>query len=300
MQMTVRPILAAALCLGLSSPLPAAAGEVLDRIIERGTIKVGLRTDTPPFAFIEDGEPRGFTAELCGMMAGAVLLTSDLEALDAEVSKVTAENRFEKLTNGEIDVLCGATTVTLSRRETMSFTLPIFSTGVGAMLSADAPALMKEVLIDGGPASRSANAIREVLKDQRLGVRAGTTAEDWMKAEIIPNVEGVTMVAVDDHEEGIGGVGDGTLDVYFADKAILTGILQSAPDGERFLVSRATYTFEPYALAIPRGDEDLRLVLDRALSHLYRTGAIFKIYERHFGKPRAAELIFYGANALPE
>lgn len=298
--MTLRLLPIASLTIGLFAATPAVGGEVLDRILEREAINIGIRTDTPPFAYLEDDVPRGFTAELCGMMVGAILLTSDLEALDAVVMPVTAENRFDKLAEGEIDVLCGATTVTLSRRETMSFTVPTFSTGVGAMVSSDAPDLLKEVLITGGPASLSANAIREALQGKRLGVRAGTTAEDWLTTEIMPKVEGVTLVPLDDHEEGIAGVGEGNLDVYFADKAILKGMVREATDGDRYEVSRATYTFEPYALAIPRGDEELRLVLDRALSHLYRTGAIFQIYERHFGKPRAAELIFYGANALPE
>ncbi|MDT8345368.1 MAG: transporter substrate-binding domain-containing protein, partial [Thermohalobaculum sp.] len=193
-----------------------------------------------------------------------------------------------------------ATTATLTRRETMSFTIPIFSTGVGALVSTDAPELLREVLITGGPAALSGAAVREALGGKRLGVRVSTTAESWLREGPIGKIDGVEIVPIDDHAKGIAGVADGSLDAYFADKAILAGVLATAENRGKLAVSRNTFTFEPYALAIPRGDEDLRLVLDRALSHIYRSGAIFDIFERHFGKPGATEVLFYGLAALPK
>ncbi|MEO1775420.1 MAG: amino acid ABC transporter substrate-binding protein [Pseudomonadota bacterium] len=288
----------AALALG-GMTAPAAAGPVYDRVVERGVLNIGIRTDTPPFAYVQDGAPRGFTAELCGMMAGAILATSDLEVLDAKVIPVTAENRFDALKSGEIDLLCGATTANLTRRETMSFTIPTFSTGIGALVAADAPALLLE-LINGGPAALSANATREGLKGKTLGFQTGTTAETWVAEKVMPQLEGAVLMPVDNHVKGIESVADGTIDLYFADKAILSGLLRGLDNAEGFAVSRATFTSEPYALAIPRGDEDLRLVMDRALSHIYRSGAIYRLYERYFGKPGTIERVFYSAVALPE
>ncbi|MEL6264624.1 MAG: amino acid ABC transporter substrate-binding protein [Pseudomonadota bacterium] len=291
-------LLAAAAAVGLA--MPADAGPHLDRITAEGRINIGVRIDTPPFAYVEDGQPRGFVTELCGMMAGAILTTSTLEGLNAHVVTVSAEDRFDRLISGEIDLLCGATTVTLSRREQMSFTLPIFATGIGGLVSADASPLLREVLITGGPAAFSANAIREALAGKKLGVRAGTTAEDWLVRDVMRQAEDAEIVRLDDHHEGVDRVAEGAVDVYFADRAILAGILTDDPELERFELSEGTYTYEPYALAIPRGDEELRLVMDRALSHLYRSGAIFEVYERHFGPPGPDEQIFYGLNALPE
>lgn len=285
----------------LSAPIvPAQAGAVLDRIVERKTIRFGYRTDAPPFSFTADGRPQGFTTELCGVMAGAVMATSDLREITGTFKAVDTATRFDALTSGQIDVLCGATTATLKRREAMSFTIPIFATGVGAVVSSDAPELMQEVLIDGGPAALSGAAIREALGGKRLGVRASTTAEEWLRQSAIAKIEGVEIVPIGDHAEGLAGVAEGNLEAYFADRAILAGVLARAADADRFALSRNTFTFEPYALAIPRGDEDLRLVLDRALSHVYRSGAIFQIFERHFGKPGANEVLFYGITALPE
>jgi hypothetical protein len=40
---------------------------------------------------------------------------------------------------------------------------------------------------------------------------------------------------------------------------------------------------EPYELALPRGDENFRLVVDRVLSHIYPSGEIGPVVERTFG-----------------
>ncbi|MEM9781661.1 MAG: amino acid ABC transporter substrate-binding protein [Pseudomonadota bacterium] len=293
-----RAVLAA---LGLSLlAAPSLAGARFERIVEEGVLTLGLRTDVPPFAYLRDGKPSGFTAELCARMANAILETSGLEALTARLVSVTAEDRFQRLGDGEFDVLCGATTITLERRETMSFTLPIFATGVGSVVAAEAPEALRGPLIDQGGSGASAGGIARALDGRRLGALAGTTAETWLAEDVMPATEGAEIVAFDDHRAGLSAVAAGEIDAYFADRAILGGVLAGLGERERLVASRMSYTFEPYGLALPRGEEDLRLVLDRALAHLYRTGEILQIYERHFGPPGPNERIFYSVNALPE
>ena len=62
-------------------------------------------------------------------------------------------------------------------------------------------------------------------------------------------------------------------------------------------------TVEPYALALPRGDEDFRLAVDRALSHIYRDGEIVTIFAETFGgkaKPSGILETLYLIAALPD
>jgi ABC-type amino acid transport substrate-binding protein len=94
--------------------------------------------------------------------------------------------------------------------------------------------------------------------------------------------------------------GGGEIDVYFADQAILSGQVRSSGSAAGLAISQGIFTHEPYALALPRGDEDFRLIVDRALSHLYRTGAILNLFERHFGRPGPSVKLFYRMSALPE
>lgn len=278
----------------------ASAGEALDRIMSEKLIRLGVRTDAPPFASVTDARPTGFSVELCGLIAGAILTTSKIDNLDGKFIPVETDTRFEALQKGEIDVLCGATTATLERRESVSFSIPIFSTGIGAVVSRDAPELLKEVFVSGGPAALSAAAVSEALRGKTVGVRADTTASEWLSDGPLAKIDGLEVRPVDDHAQGIAAVADGSLAAYFADQAILIGVLRDSDRRDSLDVSRVTFTHEPYALAIPRGDEDLRLTIDRALSQLYRTGAIFRIYEKYFGRPTAEAALFYNVTALPE
>lgn len=293
-------LVAGVLLVASSMPGAALAGSVLDRIVADKTLRLGVRTDAPPFSSISDGVVSGFSVDLCRMMAGAITSTSGLSELTFFFVEVSAEDRFDKLASGEIDVLCGATTASLKRRETMSFSIPIFSTGVGAVVNAGAPDLLKEVLVSGDPRALTGDKVAEAFKGRAVGVRAGTTAETWLKASPLAKIEGLTIATAKDHRAGVGAVAHGTLDAYFADQAILIGQRAEAETPEKVLLSRLTFTNEPYALAMPRDDEDLRLIIDRALSYLYRTGNIYKVFEKHFGKPSPEVVLFYSAVTLPE
>lgn len=292
------PALSAAILIGAAGP--AGAGATLDRIVSEKTIRLGVRTDAPPFSSLVDGRPAGFSVDLCGLMAGAIMATSNLTDMTGTFIEVNSVDRFTKLEAGEIDVLCGATTATLTRRETMSFSIPIFSTGVGAMVSSTAPDLLKEVVVTGGPAALSNAAVTEAFKGRTLGVLAGTTAENWLKASPLAKIDGLTIVTSADHTAGVASVAEGTVDVYFADLAILVGLRAQSDNAESLVISKYTFTNEPYALALLRDDEDLRLTIDRALSHIYRTGAIYQIFSRHFGKPGPEVVLFYSVVSLPE
>jgi hypothetical protein len=48
---------------------------------------------------------------------------------------------------------------------------------------------------------------------------------------------------------------------------------------------------EAGALAMPRGDEEFRLGIDRALSHIYRSGEISTTFNRTFGDAKPGQVL---------
>ena len=74
--------------------------------------------------------------------------------------------------------------------------------------------------------------------------------------------------------------------------------------GAAFIRNADDYlSVEPYALALLRGDNDYRLAVDRALSHIYRSGEIGPIFERTFGgkaKPTQILQTLYLISGLPD
>jgi putrescine:ornithine antiporter len=57
---------------------------------------------------------------------------------------------------------------------------------------------------------------------------------------------------------------------------------------------------KPIAVGIRRGDDDLRILVDRTLSQLYRSPEITKLYATWFGTPGLATDIFYQLSGLPD
>jgi len=70
-----------------------------------------------------------------------------------------------------------------------------------------------------------------------------------------------------------------------------------------YSLSSDLFSFEPFALALARGDADFQLVADRVLSQLNRSGGIVRIYGKWFGsfgkKPPAMLNALYQLNATP-
>ena len=97
---------------------PLSAQELtgtLQQIKKSGIIKIGYRESLPPMSFVEKDRPVGYSIDLCDQIANEVesVIGSDVTT---KYVPVTAEERFAALSDNRIDILCGATTKTISRR----------------------------------------------------------------------------------------------------------------------------------------------------------------------------------------
>src|SRR5215468_10422007 len=257
----------------------------LERVREAGVFKIGYRTDAPPFSYRSTiGEPAGYIVDLCREVAGSVKQELGLKDLKVEYVTVTADDRFDAVKSGRIDLLCEATTVTLARRKLVDFSLMTFVDGASVMVRSDGPQSFR------------------AMAGHKIGVHAGTTTEDELRRTLAKLKVDAQMVSVADHAEGVKRLESGELAAYFADRAILTYLLLDEGAPKTLRISKEYFTREPYALAFARGDNDFRLLVDQTLARLYRSGAIEAIFERNFGKAKASELLeaLYEINSLPE
>ena len=112
-------IAGAVAALALALPLIAAApgsAATLDKIKEASTINLGYRADARPFSFRDDaGAAAGYSVDLCQKIADQVKAELKLEKLTINWVPVTAEDRFNAVQQGKVDLLCGADSTTLPR-----------------------------------------------------------------------------------------------------------------------------------------------------------------------------------------
>jgi len=241
----------------------------MDRIAETGEFRIGFVPDAPPMSFLDaDSQPIGYSIELCRHIASAIRDELGLEQIDISFTPlVSMEDRLSAVQDGLVDVECGATTVTLSRRERVDFTLMTFITG-GAVVSRRARPIYSMDDLDGNT----------------IAVISGTTTEDALRAFIDLNEMDITLRIIRTHDEGMELLNEREVDGYASDRAMLIGQVFRSADANNFVLTQSVFSFEPYSIMVRRGDTQFRLAADRALASLYRTARIRRLYQNWFGR----------------
>ena len=280
--------------------VPASAA-TLDRIRETGSVKFGYLADARPFSYRNDaGSPDGYSIALCNGIAEQVKSQLGLSQLAVEWVPVTMDNRLEAVQQGSIDLLCTPTAVTLSRRAQVAFSLPVFAGGNRAVLRADSAAALRDALSESPsvkPVWRGSPAAR-VLKDTKFAVVSGTTAESWLKARSAKLQVDARIVPVADYRTGLQQVKDGKADVFFGDRAVVLGAVD--PAKENLVVLERRFTQETAGLALARGDDDFRQVVDAALSKAYAAPGFAEFYAKWCGPFDDGTRAFFALNTLAE
>jgi ABC-type amino acid transport substrate-binding protein len=244
--------------------------DTLKRIAETGELRIGYVPDAPPLSFLDtENNVVGYSIDLCRRIASAARDELGLEKIDIVFTPlVSMEERLSAVENGDIDIECGSTTVTLSRRERVDFTLMTFITGSAVL-------------------SRKSSPIAGIddLDGTKIAVLRGTTTEDVMRKVIGINEFKIKLKLISSHDEGMQLLNGGKVSGYASDRAMLIGqVFLNANANNEYALTRSALSFEPYAFMIPRGDTEFRLVADKALASLYRGAGIRRLYHKWFGR----------------
>ena len=85
---------------------------------------------------------------------------------------------------------------------------------------------------------------------------------------------------------------------------LLTGLGVRSKDAAKLRLTSELFTYEPYALPVPRNDADFRLQVNRSLARVYESGEVGRIWQKWFGsmnlQPTRELLMLYRLNSLPE
>lgn len=238
-----------------------AMAQTLDRIEETSEMRIGFRTDAPPLSYADpEGRPTGYTPVVCSQVAQGLANGLQLEDLRVSFVPVTAEDRFDKLENGEIDLLCGAATITLRRLSRVGFSIPVYVDGAAAMLP------------------KGASRDLTTFAGQKVAVRSGTTTEESLKNTLTAAEIEAEVVSVDQHPDGVRMLLNGEVQAYFADQSILLGLKATLDTEDQVDVMNKLLTIEKQGLGMERGDADFALAVNSILSGMYANGIMQQIF----------------------
>jgi ABC-type amino acid transport substrate-binding protein len=281
----------AALCLAPTLSLAQMASAPFDgrlkKIHETKTISVAYRTDAVPFSFEDnDKKPTGYTVDLCRSIIGVIEKQIGVVPLQVKWVPVTLQNRFSAIASGQADMECGASTVTLGRMKEVGFSTLTFVDGTGLLIRASTPG----------------NSLMD-LANKKIGVIAGTSNERALNEALRIKVVTATVVPVKSREEGLAELEAGSIDALASDRVLLVGLVSKAKDPKALALLGDPLSYEPYAIALPRGDWAMRQAVDAALAQIYKSPALPEIYNRWFaalGRPAPLLEVMFALGRLPE
>jgi len=260
----------------------------LEKIARTGVFVIGYRTDASPLSYENaDGEPSGYSVDLCRRIAAAIKSHLGENDIETKFVSVSSDKRISAVISGEIDIECGSTTITLSRQEQVDFTIPTFVTGASIL-------------------SLAATGIQGMsdLSGKKVGAVKGTTTVELLRENLEENLIDATVVIVGNREEAMNRLNRGDIDAFASDQIVLIGQIIEATYPKKYSLLDETFSYEPYGFVVRRNDADFRLVANRAITQIYRSGQHIQIFNKWIGRigirPPPVLLAMYQLNTIPE
>jgi len=259
----------------------------LKKIRDSKSVTIAYRTDALPFSYAgQDKQPAGYTVEICKRVVASMAEQMKVKPLSIKWVPATSQNRLELVQKRQVDMECGSTTATLSRMALVDFSNPVFVDTTG-------------LLVTNTSGAKSLTG----LAGKRIAVVSGTTNQKAVEQSLKRLSVAATVVPVKNRDEGIAALEAGKVDAFASDKILLLGMARKVKDTTAYTLLDDNLSFEPYAIALPRGESDLRLAVNRGLAQVYAGDAIVDIFRGAFGaeaSPSAVLVVMYGLGALPE
>ena len=249
--------------LALTLAAPALAETTLEKINRTGVLTIGTRTGSPPFAYInKNNEWVGFTIDLVDQAVKPALDKKLGKSIKVEKKESTPPTRIPLLSSNAVDLIAGTMTDTPERRQSVDFSITFFLTGAQFLVKKGSP--IKRIDDIGG---------------KRIAAQQGST-----NAKIIlEKVPSAQLREFPDQPSAFQALLQGQVDAYTNDGIQLYGLKAKSPNPEQWEVVGDFYSREPYGMAMRKGEEDFKQVVDSGLKQALESGKYFELYEKWFG-----------------
>jgi polar amino acid transport system substrate-binding protein len=255
-------LLALALALTTAPPAPAQA-DTLEKIKSSGTLVIGTRTGSPPFAYVnKNNEWVGFSIDLVEFLVKPEVEKAVGKSIKVEKKESAPSTRIPLLTSNAVDLIAETMTDTPQRRETVDFSLTFFYTGA-------------QFLVKKGSPIHGVNDIA----GKRIATQQGSTNEKILR-EKYPQAQ---LRAFPDQPAAFQALAQGQVDAYTNDGIQLAGLKAKSPNPAEWEVVGDFYSEEPYGMAMRKGDAKFKAAVDAGLRKGFESGKYFELYDKWFG-----------------
>ncbi|PLX98089.1 MAG: amino acid ABC transporter substrate-binding protein [Desulfuromonas sp.] len=237
--------------------MPAFAG-TLEEIQKRGTLRVGMEPGYMPFELTnKKGEIIGFDVDMAKRMA---------KAMDVELELVSTawDGIIPALLTKKFDIIMSGMTLTQQRNMKINFAEPYIVIGQTILLKKSLAGKVKSY---------------KDLNDKKYTVasKLGTTGEQATK-RMIPRAR---YISYETEQEGVLELANGKIDAFIYDLPYNAAAFVQRGQGKMVHLDKS-FTYEPLAWAIRKGDYDFVNWLNNFLNQARNDGTYDKIYRKWF------------------
>jgi len=254
---------------------PAATGakggnpdriDTLKRIRDTGTLLLGVRESSVPFSFLDaQGQPQGYSVDLCLRVADAIKADLKLPRLDVKYVPVTSANRIAYVRDGKVDLECGSTTNMRDRQKEVAFAYTTFVAGIKMLAKK----------------SSNINGIED-LRGKPVVVTKGTTSEKMIHQLDEERVLKLTIIESPDHNQSFKAVQDGKAVAFPMDDVLLYGLISKSGKPDDYAVVGKYLSVEPYGIMLRRDEPQFERLVDKTLGDLFASGEARRLYAKWF------------------
>ncbi len=262
-------------------------GPVIERIRDKQVLTIAYDPNHAPFSLLgDDGQPTGYTVDLCRIIASQLVTQLNLGMLDVRWLKTNPRTRFEAIDSGDADLECSATSNTLERQRQYGFSLTTFIQGATFAVRQDAD-LQK----------------LEDLASKKVAVVRNSSTGPLLQQAIASGQMQATLIEVKNMETAANLLAAKEVDAIAGDRLLMFDQLIRSKLGTRFRMLPQDFAPEFYAIMMSRADPDFRWAVNATLSRTFRTPVIGELYQRWFGslnQPGQLMEALYFTQAFPE
>jgi polar amino acid transport system substrate-binding protein len=256
-------VVALALLTSTVTPALAQAQGTLERINQTGTLIIGTRTGSPPFAYVNaKNEWVGFSIDLVEELVKPAIEKKLNKTIKVEKKESTPPTRIPLLTSNAVDLIAGTMTDTRARRDSVDFSITFFVTGA-------------QFLVKKGSKIRGTKDI----DGKRIAAQQGSTNARIIR-EKAPKAQ---LREFPDQPAAFQALLQGQVDAYTNDGIQLAGLKAKAANPAQWEIVGEFFSYEPYGMAMRKNDADFRNVVNNGLMDGIESGKYFEIYDKWFG-----------------
>lgn len=230
----------------------SSSTNTLDKVKNKGTLTVALNPHFAPFEFktIQDGKDTIAGADI--EIAKAI---GDELGVKVKFSEMSFDNVLASVQSGKTDIAISGISATKERQKIFDFSDTYYDSETVLLVKKDATETYKQI---------------SDFSKKSIAVQKGSIQENIAKA----NLSDANVVSLAQPGEAINELKSGQVEGVVLEKAIAKGYVDQNSDLTMSDIALKSDSNDAYAVAMPKGSDDLKAKVNKIIAKLKKEGKI--------------------------